>query len=392
MNTSLLYRLSSRPLRLGQARSRHVEALVTSLASDYVPSHPPPKILVEYYTGRPQAASIATAGAWRWLRARVRSDYAADPLWKIECKHCTTAWGSTYHLEKDCVYNRCRPRMLAALSCVALVAVLSGAALADEADAMHCSVTVVGGGWGGAYFAYRMCVDSEAVPCEEVCVFEANQRFGGRAYSTPIMEEGVLEPLSVDVCAYRMRLSGAPTSSGADEIVVGVTSSDEALGLPITGYTNPDDSTFQVVDDGLGNNAGYNTPIYKMLEAIEEHGGRVFKGQRAEGVYRAAPGSDHPLVVRFATGEITEVTADMAFLNTPWAAVNQMDSSSALFVDTNATARECVEMITSSSVSAKYYVQYDDAWWYASAQASQLHAMIVSAAACLVEQLAVLKI
>jgi hypothetical protein len=265
--------------------------------------------------------------------------------------------------------------MVTVLSGVALVAALSGMALADEADAMHCSVTVVGGGWGGAYFAYRMCVDSEAVPCEEVCVFEANQRFGGRAYSTPINEEGVLEPLSVDVCAYRMRLSGAPTSTGADEIVVGVTSSEEALGLPLTGYTNPDDSTFQVVDDGLGNNAGYNTPIYKMLEAIEERGGRVFKGQRAEGVYRAAPGSAHPLVVRFATGDIAEVTADMAFLNTPWAAVNQMDSSSALFVDTNATARECVEMITSSSVSAKYYVQYDDAWWCASQPAAH-HASV----------------
>jgi hypothetical protein len=249
--------------------------------------------------------------------------------------------------------------LLQAVACVAL----SGVVLADETAPTHCSLTVVGGGWGGAYFAYRMCVDTETIACENVCVFEANQRFGGRAYSTPVNEEGVPEPLTVDMCAYRMRLSGAPTSTGAEEIVVGVTSSEEALGMPLVGYTNPDDSTFKVVDDGLGNNAGYNKPIYKMLEIIEERGGRVFKGQRAEGVYRAPPGSAHPLVVRFATGEIAEVTADMTFLNTPWAAVNQMDPSSALFTDTNATARECVEMITSSSVSAKYYAQYDDAWW-----------------------------
>ena len=253
---------------------------------------------------------------------------------------------------------------LAACACV-------GRALhSDHVAETHCSLTVVGGGWSGAYFAYRMCVDTDAIACEDVCVFESNQRFGGRAYSTPVNEESELEPLTVDMCAYRMRISGAPTSTGAEEIVLGVTSSEGALGMPLVGYTNPDDSTFRVVDDGLGNNGGFNKPIRKMLEIVEQRGGRVFKGQRAEGVYRAPPGSAHPLVVRFATGEITEVTADMTFLNTPWASVNQMDPSSALFVDTNATARECVEMITSSSVSAKYYVQYDDAWWCASKPAT----------------------
>jgi len=245
----------------------------------------------------------------------------------------------------------------------AVLATVGAVVTADEGGDMHCGLTVVGGGWGGAYFAYRMCIDTDTISCEEVCVFEANERFGGRAYSTAVNEEGVLDPLKVDVGPYRMRTSGAPTSTGAEEIIVGVTSSEEALGLPLVGYTNPEDSAFKVVDDGLGNNAGFNTPIYKMLEIIEEQGGRVFMGQRAEGVYRAAPGSNHPLIVRFATGDIGAVTADLAFLNTPWASVNQMDETSALFVDTNATARECVEMITSSSVSAKYYVQYDDAWW-----------------------------
>ena len=237
--------------------------------------------------------------------------------------------------------------------------------LADEGGGdMHCALTVVGGGWGGAYFAYRMCVDTNTIDCAEVCVFESNTRFGGRAYSTPLQgEDDQPFPLYLDVGPYRMRQSGAPTSSGAEEIIVGVTSSPDALGLPLVGYTNPDDTAFKVVDDGLGNNAGFNTPIYRMLEIIEENGGRVFMGQRAEGVYRAPPGSNHPTIVRFATGEIGAVTSDMVFLNVPWAAVANMDRSSALFVDTNATALECVEMIQSSSVSAKYYLQYDDAWW-----------------------------
>jgi hypothetical protein len=151
-------------------------------------------------------------------------------------------------------------------------------------------------------------------------------------------------------------VQGAPTSSGAEEIIQGVI--EDALALPFTGYTNPTDSTYRVVSDPLGNNAGFNVPIYRMIELIEDQGARIFFGARVSGVYRSPAGSAHPTIVRFATGDLSSVTADLAFLNTPWAAVNNMSPDSALFQDTNATARQCVEMITSSSVSAKYYVQY----------------------------------
>ena len=245
-----------------------------------------------------------------------------------------------------------------AVSGLAVAAATIGRAAADEAAALHCPVAVVGGGWGGAYFAYRMCVDSATVDCADVCVFEANARLGGRAYSTRIEDDPTIK---VDVGPYRLRSAGAPTSSGREEVALGVT--EDALGLATTGYTTPDDPSFRVVDDGLGNNAGFNVPIVAMLDAVAGAGGRVFTGQRAAGPFRSPGGSAHPLVIRFDTGDIDAVSADLVFLNTPWASLNQMDPTSALFADSNQTARECVEMITGSSVSAKYYVQYEDAWW-----------------------------
>jgi len=44
----------------------------------------------------------------------------------------------------------------------------------------HCKVVIVGGGIGGAYAAWRMAVDSGKVEGEDVCLFEASDRFGGR--------------------------------------------------------------------------------------------------------------------------------------------------------------------------------------------------------------------
>jgi hypothetical protein len=53
---------------------------------------------------------------------------------------------------------------------------------ADEGSvSLSCRVSIVGAGYGGAYFAWRLCVDSDTFACDDVCVFEANQRAGGRS-------------------------------------------------------------------------------------------------------------------------------------------------------------------------------------------------------------------
>ena len=46
-----------------------------------------------------------------------------------------------------------------------------------------CELAVVGAGWGGAYFAWRLAVDTDTYSPSDVCVFEANGRVGGRIYS-----------------------------------------------------------------------------------------------------------------------------------------------------------------------------------------------------------------
>jgi hypothetical protein len=61
------------------------------------------------------------------------------------------------------------------------------AATADEAVNVtrptHCKLAVVGAGWGGAYLAWRLAVDTTTVNASDVCVFEANGRVGGRIFS-----------------------------------------------------------------------------------------------------------------------------------------------------------------------------------------------------------------
>ena len=43
------------------------------------------------------------------------------------------------------------------------------------------AVAVAGAGWGGVYFAWRLCVDTDTVPCGDICIFESNTEVGGRA-------------------------------------------------------------------------------------------------------------------------------------------------------------------------------------------------------------------
>lgn len=68
------------------------------------------------------------------------------------------------------------------------------------ATAIVCDETVVGGGWGGVYFAHRratLAVETKADT--NVCLFERSDRIGGRTYSVPI--NGT--PFTLDIGAYR---------------------------------------------------------------------------------------------------------------------------------------------------------------------------------------------
>eukprot|EP00966_Prymnesium_polylepis_P000989 22316-Prymnesium_polylepis.2 len=61
----------------------------------------------------------------------------------------------------------------------------------------RCEFAVVGGGWAGVYTAWRLTVDSGRLPGDQVCIFEASTRWGGR---TVTVREG---ELNLDLGAYR---------------------------------------------------------------------------------------------------------------------------------------------------------------------------------------------
>ena len=50
-------------------------------------------------------------------------------------------------------------------SAVALLLALATATVTAEEGETHCPVSVVGAGFGGAFFAYRLCVDTATYAC-----------------------------------------------------------------------------------------------------------------------------------------------------------------------------------------------------------------------------------
>ena len=82
---------------------------------------------------------------------------------------------------------------------------VADAALTDDNTEYpkHCDLAVVGAGWGGAYVAYRMAVDTNTVNASRVCVFEANGRVGGRIYSIHGLPN--FADVAVDVGGYRFQ-------------------------------------------------------------------------------------------------------------------------------------------------------------------------------------------
>jgi len=78
---------------------------------------------------------------------------------------------------------------------------MAEAALQKSAMPKHCELGVVGAGWGGAYVAWRLAVDTTTISPDKVCVFEANGRVGGRVYS--ITDLPFADDLVIDAGAYR---------------------------------------------------------------------------------------------------------------------------------------------------------------------------------------------
>eukprot|EP00168_Porphyra_purpurea_P014762 TRINITY_DN430_c0_g2_i1.p1 TRINITY_DN430_c0_g2~~TRINITY_DN430_c0_g2_i1.p1 ORF type:complete len:669 (-),score=216.01 TRINITY_DN430_c0_g2_i1:26-2032(-) len=125
----------------------------------------------------------------------------------------------------------------AAAAVVASAAIAVAAATKAAAAPTDCKVTIVGGGIGGAYTAWRLVVDAKVEAGRDVCLFEAKERFGGRILTV----EGVpgFEDYAVDVGAYRYHRLHHPHMRSLIE---------GPLNVPVHCYTDP----LNVHPDGVG--------------------------------------------------------------------------------------------------------------------------------------------
>lgn len=96
----------------------------------------------------------------------------------------------------------------AAAAAAVSIAAAAAVAAAEPGDAVRCAVTIVGGGIGGAYTAWRLAVDARVVRPSDICVFEATKRFGGRIFS--VGDVPGYEGYVVDVGAYRFHRTNHP--------------------------------------------------------------------------------------------------------------------------------------------------------------------------------------
>ena len=227
--------------------------------------------------------------------------------------------------------------------------------LANTALPTHCDLAVVGAGWGGAYLAWRLAVDTDYVAANRTCVFEANGRVGGRVYSVHDLPH--FGDLAVDVGGYRFQESQLLPA----QLVW------KALELPTTCYDYGCQAECEgpqncfVIKDAYGNNAGYATPIERMLGELEAKGGpgtQTYFGVRLEALSAAPLVGPRATRLHFAGG--ASVTASRVLLNLPGNAVAALSNSSVIF--DAPSEKKILESVSTFSMN-KVYAWYDDAWW-----------------------------
>jgi hypothetical protein len=237
-------------------------------------------------------------------------------------------------------------RLFSVLVCV-LVSVSS------QGNYANCKVSVVGAGWGGAYFAYRLA-KTNTVPASKICIFEQSDRIGGRVYdyTNPLWED-----LVVDLGAYRY--------STSQQIAKGI--AESILDKDVTCYNGaPCDETtgFRVYEDQYGNNAGYATGIRGLLQKVDNMGGRdVFMNHKLVNI-RNNNDDDYPIKLVFKKGNVTvNVETKKVFLNMHSSAINQLRTPGNLLY-TATTNYSLAALKAPYDIPAfKNFLWYEDAWW-----------------------------
>lgn len=219
----------------------------------------------------------------------------------------------------------------------------------------HCKFGVVGAGWGGAYVAWRLAIDTSTISADHVCVFEANGRVGGRVYS--LHQLPFADDMALDAGAYRFIEN--------DELPAQLVW--QALKLPTACYDWKCSGQCEgghecyVVKDAYGNNLGYSWPIEVMLGQLEDAGAgtQVHFGQQLVSIEPAPRvGSNRSVALTFAGGKT--VTVDKLLLNLPGPAITSLKG--VLSADVDARTQTLLKSVTAGG-NNKVYAYYDDAWW-----------------------------
>jgi len=224
---------------------------------------------------------------------------------------------------------------------------------------LTCETAVVGAGWAGIYAAWRLTVDTHSVEASDLCLFEARSSVGGRTYGISV------DNLKLDIGAYRF---GKEQHLPGDLILHRFNMSTvcyEPDCAPDPEFNQP---LYRIVDEH-GHNAGYSTPLFRMLSEMTSAGVRVFYKHVLTGVYAdaAVPGGSQ---LHFAGG--ATAFAKQTILNLPRGTMERMDPKSSVFPapDTlgftilrNCTPCDVPGKPAHLKLTVKVYAIYDDPWW-----------------------------
>jgi len=132
---------------------------------------------------------------------------------------------------------------VAAVAAVGVAAAATAGSASKPPDPLHCKVTIVGGGIGGAYTAWRLAVDARVVRPADVCLFEASTRFGGRIYT--VQDVPGYPGFATDLGAYRFHRTEHPLTRALVEDALQMETAcytDPTLALPVSVAECPKDN------------------------------------------------------------------------------------------------------------------------------------------------------
>ncbi|DBB01665.1 hypothetical protein WJX77_008557 [Trebouxia sp. C0004] len=217
----------------------------------------------------------------------------------------------------------------------------AGRALLQDAptDEIVCDVAVVGGGPGGVYSAYRLL---EANASSNVCLFETNNRVGGRVYS--LRNLGPKKDLTLDMGAYRYMPIAQPLITDLIE---------RLLELPNRLY-QPGIADYRVVLDSEGNNAGFATYVEKLFGMAEDMGLKASFSTHIDTV------DQHMGGFLLTTASNTSIRANKVVLNLATRPLHRLLQNSNLPGASRWNSQLEAPYINRAT---KLYLYYPQAWW-----------------------------